>query len=253
METCYMCHREETSREHVPPKCLFPEQKDVGHSKYRKNLITVPSCDLHNSKKSKDDEFLMISIAGIVGNNSIGYEHYAGKVTRALKRTSFTLLSKVFLARAQTKIKFNDNKFLNVIVGTPDIDRLRLCFEHIAYGIYRHHFGKRFIGKVKTILGFLVSTDKNPQNFKKFVKHKFSIELKNKELLGENPDVFYYQFTDIDENGVYGLKMCFYRGVDVYVSFAPEGVELPFNLGVALMNDGVKTVFELEGKKYEIN
>lgn len=74
-EKCYMCHRDADSREHVPPKCLFPEKKDVGTSAYRNNLITVPSCELHNSNKSKDDEFLMVSIAGIIGNNSIGYAH----------------------------------------------------------------------------------------------------------------------------------------------------------------------------------
>lgn len=248
-----MCDKEETSREHVPPKCLFPEQKDVGHSEYRKNLITVPSCDLHNSHKSKDDEFLMVSIAGIVSNNSIGYEHYTGKVGRALKRTSFKLLSKMFSSHKPVKIKIKDNKFLNVIVGTPDIDRLRNCFEHIAYGVYHHHFGKRFIGEIKIIPGFLVSPDKNQENFKKFVRHKFSLELEGKERMGENPGVFYYQFTDIDENGLWWLKMCFYKGVDVYASFKPEGVEVPFDLGMTLMNDGIKTIFTLGDKDYEIN
>ena len=29
-------------------------------------------------------------------------------------------------------IKIKGNKFLNVIEGTPDVDRLRICFEHIA-------------------------------------------------------------------------------------------------------------------------
>lgn len=54
-----MCDQPATSREHVPPACLFPEEKDIRTSLFRNNLITVPSCDLHNSKKSTDDEFLM--------------------------------------------------------------------------------------------------------------------------------------------------------------------------------------------------
>jgi hypothetical protein len=54
--TCYMCDSPETSREHAPPLCFFPETKDVGRD-LRRNLVTVPSCDVHNSKKSKDDEF----------------------------------------------------------------------------------------------------------------------------------------------------------------------------------------------------
>ncbi len=77
---CYMCGNPATSKEHVPPACLFPEKKDIRTSAFRNNLITVPSCDLHNSKKSNDDEFLMACIAGVVGNNVIGFFHFRTKV-----------------------------------------------------------------------------------------------------------------------------------------------------------------------------
>src|SRR4051812_40697399 len=78
-ETCYMCAELATSREHVPPKCISPEQKDVGRD-FRENLITVPSCREHNGRKSRDDEFLLVCLAGIIGNNSIGYRHKFSKV-----------------------------------------------------------------------------------------------------------------------------------------------------------------------------
>jgi len=77
-----MCSEIASSREHVPPMCLFPEEKDIKTSMFRKNLITVPSCTLHNSKKSKDDEFLMACVAGIVGNNFLGYFHTHTKIKR---------------------------------------------------------------------------------------------------------------------------------------------------------------------------
>ena len=80
LNSCYMCGGAITSMEHVPPKCIFPESKDMEGENYRNNLITVPSCDIHNSHKSYDDEFLMVSLAGIFGNNSIGYRHKLGKV-----------------------------------------------------------------------------------------------------------------------------------------------------------------------------
>lgn len=54
-----MCDRLACSREHVPPRNLFPKEKDIRRENYRKNLITVPSCELHNAAKSHDDEFLM--------------------------------------------------------------------------------------------------------------------------------------------------------------------------------------------------
>lgn len=54
---CYMCEKPASTVEHVPPKCIFPEQKDsLGGQDLRKQLITVPACDVHNTKKSRDDE-----------------------------------------------------------------------------------------------------------------------------------------------------------------------------------------------------
>jgi hypothetical protein len=51
--TCYMCDRDASSREHVPPAAFFPEQKESPDGKdYRRNLITVPSCSKHNYEKT---------------------------------------------------------------------------------------------------------------------------------------------------------------------------------------------------------
>lgn len=47
---CYACDRRATTREHVPPLCLFPQE-------YRSNLVTVPSCSAHNNANSKDVEY----------------------------------------------------------------------------------------------------------------------------------------------------------------------------------------------------
>lgn len=251
-DKCYMCSEFAVSKEHVPPKCLFPESKDVSGSNYRKELITVPSCDIHNSVKSKDDEFLMVSLAGIFGNNSIGYYHKFGKVDRALKRRSSSLLNAAFKTRKHYVVP-GKNNFYEVIWGTPDHDRLGKCFTHIAYGIHYHHFGKRFKGVAKVILGYLHSEDKNHRNFIDFIKHRADIDLRYAPKNGHNQDVFFYQFTEEDEFGLYLLHLRFYGGIDVYISFLPEGFQKPFHLGFELMNAGIETIFMLEGKKYTIN
>ncbi len=67
-ESCYYCGAKATSREHVPPLAIFPQQKDFDGIDFRSNLITVPSCEIHNQKKSNDDEFLMACLSGVVGN-----------------------------------------------------------------------------------------------------------------------------------------------------------------------------------------
>ncbi len=252
-EICYICDKPADSKEHTPPKCLFPELKYIPEIDFRANLITVPSCEKHNSKKSHDDEFLMVSLAGVLGNNSIGFRHHVGKVNRAIRRSSYKLLKEVFLKKKSHPVKLEGNKFIEIIWGTPDIDRLNRCFKHIAYGIYLYHFKKRFKGNVKIIMGHIIIKEPNPETFKHFIKHRFDVDLRDKEKMGVNKEVFYYQFIEADEYGLIGLKMCFYEGVDVYCSFIPEGVEIPSNLVVELMNRGIKTHINLEGKTYEFN
>ena len=144
IQSCYMCELPATSTEHVPPRCLFPEQKDIPTTDYRKNLFTVPSCNAHNTLKSRDDEFLMVSLAGIFGNNSIGYGHKLTKVDRTLRRTSHRLLDKVFRTRKTYVVALENNRFLQIIWGTPDAPRLLRCFDHVARGLYFHYFGVRF-------------------------------------------------------------------------------------------------------------
>ncbi|MBO1539576.1 hypothetical protein [Pseudomonas sp. OA65] len=246
---CYMCDSPATSDEHVPPKCIFPEHKDVKRN-LRDNLITVPSCDVHNANKSRDDEFLMVSLAGILGNNSIGYEHYHGKVQRALKRRANRLLDKVFLTKHTLRLG-DENKFLDLIFGQPDYARLIDCFTHIAYGVYRYHFQESFNGKIKVFMGFLHSANKNHNAFKAFIAHRAEIDLREKS--GSNPEVFYYRLADPDKFGFSLIHLCFYENVNIYVSLMPEGSAPPFDLGMELIKGGIETVVEIEGKQYKFN
>jgi len=248
-----MCDSPATSREHVPPKCIFPENKDLADQNLRDGLITVPSCEIHNSKKSADDEFLMVSLAGIFGNNSIGYQHKMTKVNRAITKASNRLLDKVFLNRKHFVVQLEGNKFIEVIRGTPDCRRLEQCFERIAFGLFVHHFKKRFAGNLRVQMTYLDYEAKDAATFNKFIRHKVELELKGKPRIGINHSVFFYDFTDPDQFGLFVLKMCFYEGVEVLVGFIPKDTIVPFNLMGQLMQGGVKTIIELDGKRYEFN
>ncbi|WP_244442624.1 hypothetical protein [Azospirillum lipoferum] len=253
MEECYMCKSLSTSKEHVPPKCLFPEGKEFGED-FRKNLITVPSCDQHNSAKSSDDEFLMISLAGIIGNNSIGFRHKFSKVNRAIRRNSKILLEEVFVGEKKIfAIECRNNSFIDCIWGTPNYERLSRCFDRIVRGIYLHHFGEKFFGETRVVLGYLSIKEPSARNFYHFIRDKSEIELRDKQNHGNNPDVFYYQISDRDQFGISLVRFCFYGGINIYASLKPDGTQLPMNLAVELMNKGIKTIFYLGDKKYEIN
>jgi hypothetical protein len=252
MNNCYMCEDVATSVEHVPPKCIFPEFKDSGEE-LRVNLITVPSCNMHNCAKSRDDEFLMISIAGIIGNNSIGYQHAKSKGYRAIKRTAFGLLDQVFITKHEITRIDGENEFLDFLWGTPDYDRLINCFEHIAFGIYYHHFKEKFTGSLKTYLGFLHSNENNPKEFKRMMEHLTERDLQGRAKYGSNQQVFYYQYSELDEFGLFMVKFCFYDNVDIFVSYIPEDSTSPTSLPMELVNAGIKTIIQHNDEVFEFN
>jgi hypothetical protein len=79
--SCYMCDQPAVGVEHAPPKCLFPEKGG-----FRKRLITVPSCSLHNSKKSKDDEYLRHVLVTAPDGNNVALDLLGGPVMRSYER-----------------------------------------------------------------------------------------------------------------------------------------------------------------------
>lgn len=252
---CYMCERIATSKEHVPPLCLFPATKDTKGINFRKDLITVPSCDIHNSKKSTDDEFLMLSLSGLIKNNPVGNFHQLTKANRALKRKNKDFIEKQILRNHKYgKIKTTDGKFRTVSVGIPNVDRLSDCLEHIAYGLYYHEFDECFEGEIKMVLEFIEYNDDCLQIMKQFLKKRFIIEKElDKEIKGENPLVFYYQFHEPDNFGLIGMRMVFYGTAEAYFSFKNKNAEMPFDLGMKLMEGGIKTIMNIDGEEFVFN
>lgn len=55
--SCYYqgCSERGTTKEHIPPKSFFPKNQ-------RNQLLTVPSCKLHNNAKSSDDIYVLAQI-----------------------------------------------------------------------------------------------------------------------------------------------------------------------------------------------
>lgn len=80
IQECYFCSDEATSREHIPPTCIF-------NKPYPGNMITVPSCDSHNSRKSCDDEYLKwVLVTASVENSEVALGK-VNSILRAFKRS----------------------------------------------------------------------------------------------------------------------------------------------------------------------
>src|SRR5690606_37243090 len=141
-----------------------------------------------------------------------------------------------------------------ISMGNPNVERLSNCLEHVAYGIYYEEFKKQFDGELKMILEFIEYTDENMQTMKQFLKKRFEVENElNKEIKGENPLVFYYQFHEPDNFGLIGMRMIFYETAEAYFSFKPKDAKQPFDLGMKLMESGITTIMNVDGKEFIFN
>ena len=74
-----------------------------------------------------------------------------------------------------------------------------------------------------------------------------------KPRLGCNPDVFSYQFSGPDQFGLYSVHLLFYGGHDVFVAMIPDDSNMPYNLGMDLLNRGICTTITLGDAEYHFN
>jgi hypothetical protein len=219
-----MCSKEATSKEHVPPRCLFPESRDIQSESdldFRKELITVPACTDHNSKKSKDDEYLLTLLAITLPANEIAKNHFLTKVRRSIKRNPRLITALMENRCPVTVINSQTGEIQNTTATRIEDVRLNSVLEHIARALYFHHFKEPWQGSVKTQCDFLLaSLDLDDQNLNnqcaelaEGADHIFA----KCEFYGANPDVFKYQVL---ENGIDKLmRLHFYEGCRVSVFF----------------------------------
>lgn len=91
-KNCIYCgEREATERDHVPPKCFFPEPLP-------NDLITVPSCGVCNREYGKIDEFIRdILISLDTTENKLELASVRAKMHRSmLRKESAKLLMKIY-------------------------------------------------------------------------------------------------------------------------------------------------------------
>ncbi|WP_294363045.1 hypothetical protein [uncultured Clostridium sp.] len=229
-ENCYWCGKEATSREHVPPKCLFPEDKDIKvvlDKSFRKDLITVPSCDEHNLSKSNDDEYLMACMAAVVGNNDIAYIHTRTKVSRSVRRNP-----NLFKIIREGNINIKNYNY-PVAIAEVNTYRLSYSFEAIARAMYYYECTEQFKGKCSVWIPFF---RKEMNDISKQMLNLLQNEINQERdkwiVKGENQDIFKYQLGNKDRFGSRILVLNFYNNLEVYIAFSSVEACKYFNIKV---------------------
>lgn len=223
-----MCEEDSTSQEHVPPKCLFPEKKDLPEGiDLRRDLIKVPACDIHNTAKSHDDEFLLYCLCMNIANNSVAFRQFSTKVWRAYNRRPRLLKSMVKESHDVIAVDKEGTAF-NTLMVKADTERVNKCFDQIARALYFHEFKHQFDGHCRFLHDWMVvpgpkfkvvvKDGDNEHSALDHVKSYFS----KLDHRGSNPEVFKYLFEEPDDRGLIALSMQFYGGSNVFIAFVPN-------------------------------
>ena len=220
-----MCDAPSTSREHVPPLCIFPESKDLESGEdLRKDLITVPSCDIHNSKKSKDDELMLFVLTLNIANNILAKRQGFAKILRAVLRNP-NLPNHFFSKSSPVMAVEFQGDAISASLAKIDYQRFLRASTHMAHGLYFHHFGRKFKGKCSIFADFMlqyetegaVKSNYNQHTVAQIVKPHFDQE----PQYGNNPTVFSYSVLPPDDNGLIGGRMQFFETSNLYVAYIP--------------------------------
>jgi len=209
--TCYMCDEIATSSEHAPPRCIFPEQKDLPEGiDYRKNLITVPSCDEHNSRKSTDDEFLLFILVHGYFNNDEGRNQFSTKVLRAWERRPSFI---EYLYKSQMPVIVDGEETCAVNI---DIDRFNKAISNICRAIYNHEYGEKWMHPFDIISPMLLAMNQENedlinQRIHAIFKHADS-GVRYEQEKGDNKPIFYYKINRKADKSYLICTFVFYGG-----------------------------------------
>ena len=208
LHECYICGGKHESDDHCPPKCFFPKG-------YRSNLMTVPSCMVHNEQQSEDDEYTREVVLSFFENNQIAYSLFDQKVKPVFERSEKA--KKRFLKNTKTVYYRQGIKFVKTIAPQIERDVFDRTMRKIGYGIYFYKFKHRWMRNLIVATPCLYDANMRYDEQGTLVAMSREIEKHfNITYEGSNPNIFKYVFFDTETSDTI-LKMVFYNGFEVYL------------------------------------
>lgn len=233
-----MCEKNASTAEHVPPKCIFPEKKDsLGGRDFRKQLITVPACDVHNTKKSSDDEYLLYVLTMNFNSNQVGRTQCNTTVTRAIKRKT-RLFQRLLTHHQPITLKDETGNRKKTIAMRVDVSRFYATIRMLSRALYLHHYEEKWLGRVTVYADFLFTED-SEEDFG-MIESTLAMPqaadevFSGKEIHEKNKDVFKYQVFDGNEKYCRMFRLHFYdetrlmcSSLDLILLFGAIRFDLP--------------------------
>ncbi len=218
--SCYACDEKKVSTEHAPPLCFFPETKDEnGRSLYRKNLITVPSCEVHNTSKSDDDLYAAFHLASTTRGNHCAQLVRDGVIARRIERDQ-TERGGALTRRILTQIRgfIGKNPF-----GELDAARMVRFLTLCAPGLYFYDKFKPLKLPLRVAsLDYDLANNPKKSEALRLQRASFDEEMRGSEYRGSNPDVFQYAICEKPERDVTMIEMIFLGELHRWAFYHPN-------------------------------
>ena len=216
---CYYCGKKASSREHVPPKCIFLDSVDG--KKNKNNLITVPSCYEHNTAKQKDDEYFRFVLIMSIKSSGIKGKIDIQPFFRAMEKSKYVFSLFIRNPKEVYVIEEGSKLLVPTIAYEPDLVRLHKIIEQVSRAIYYYNYKKIFIGKINiTNDGTMSLQDEAANKVLESLSIVFDKEPDVFPYQGENQDIFKYKLINIGNK--YYLKMVYYGSNSIIVRMIEE-------------------------------
>lgn len=197
---CYCCGLEATTREHAPSQGLFPPG-------YRKNLITVPSCVVHNNLLSDFDAKVRVYLQA-PESNDVAKAAWKDKTVR-----SFNRMPAFVTELDETTVPIQDDNG-NPVGGlmTAHGTLLQPYFEKTTRALY-------YLKACRPSMGMDVRYYSryyfNWEDLEKVDMFDLAFrDIESEVGSGENPEVFQWRYILTEQ--FFTVQMNFYQGVVVY-------------------------------------
>lgn len=196
---------ENLSADHIPPKCLFPEDR-------RQNLVTVTACQTCNHQFSKDDEYFRFVVAApAYDHNEAARRIWDGEIIRSVRRRPLiraAILNTLRTVELRTPAGLYVGRTSGFRVDWPRVKRV---VERTVRGLLWYHF------KTAPAAGAETNTFYNPD-----VAPVMEILTTDLALTGIGGDVFRYRYGQANDVPGYSMWwLCFYMRTTFMTIVAP--------------------------------
>lgn len=161
---CVYCAKEKnTTRDHVPPKNLFPNPKPS-------NLITVPCCDSCNKEKQKDEDYfrswILFGKAGITNQGKIIWDQ---KLNRTYEK-DIGLKKAIARSFKEVEIKTPSGIYLGKRLAIQaEWNRIERVISKIVKGLYYFEYNEIMSNNVQIKVAHITYDKKMQDEMKKLL------------------------------------------------------------------------------------